>query len=80
MASNQNFTGAPIEDATGKDAVHCNTYVDNIHQYRCHSTHTVHSSQLVSSQSIKEVLQFSAKQIDTGSQSLIQFSANLDTT
>eukprot|EP00957_Ditylum_brightwellii_P001200 93833-Ditylum_brightwellii.AAC.1 len=80
MASNQSFTGAPIEDATGKDAVYCNAYADNIHQYVCHSTPTVHSNQSVASQSIKEVLQFSAEQTDAGSKALIQLSANLATT
>ena len=80
MASSQRFIGASIEDATGKDAAYCNAYVDNIYQYICHSNATVDSNQMVTSQSIKEVLQFSAKQTDTGSQSLIQFSANLATT
>eukprot|EP00957_Ditylum_brightwellii_P120168 9169523-Ditylum_brightwellii.AAC.1 len=80
MASNQSFTIAPIEDATGKDAAYCNVYFDSIHQYICHSIPTVHSNQLVTPQSIKDVLQFPAKQTDAGSQFLIQFSANLVTT
>ena len=67
-------------DTVGKDTAYCNAYVDNIYQYICHSNATVDSNQMVTSQSIKEVLQFSAKQTDTGSQSLIQFSANLATT
>eukprot|EP00957_Ditylum_brightwellii_P194649 14827375-Ditylum_brightwellii.AAC.1 len=80
MASSQRFTSASIEDATGKDAAYCNAYVDNIYQYICHSTPTVDSNQMVKSQNIKEVLQFSVKQTDTGSKALIQFSANLATT
>ena len=53
MASSQRFIGALIEEATGKDAVYCNTYVDNIYQYICHSNATVDSNQMVTSQSIK---------------------------
>eukprot|EP00957_Ditylum_brightwellii_P033742 2557126-Ditylum_brightwellii.AAC.1 len=59
MASSQRFTGASIEDATGKDAAHCNAYVDSIYHYICHSNTTVDSNQMVTSQSVKEVLQFS---------------------
>eukprot|EP00957_Ditylum_brightwellii_P123847 9441080-Ditylum_brightwellii.AAC.1 len=80
MSCNLRFTGVPIDDATGKDTVYCNAYVDNIHRYMCHKEHDVHINQLVTPQSIKNVLRVSAKQSDAGSKSLIQFSANLATT